>query len=299
MINSRTVASGLGSKEVRAKIDAAETVILEGKGTMHQKLEQCLGSINYLGLNPRECAQLAAEGLVYDQKTVQELLRAEQLNRERRRSPGMVEDILKRSDSDELVPVPKPEPGTITLWCDQPLSSLPIDNLDDFADLQNPEFLEKTAKAFNPMRHEDRESFNRRFWEGMPLDERPYTEEWITAAPVPGYYRLRLPIPHSNKKSEPEQAALFLQDEESAPASIVATTVILRKLTRTQGDLAFAEDGTLDHNIFCRETKGDRAIAVKAGIGLLSINSMRRKERPEESYYDWIAGVRRVKNDVE
>ena len=58
-------------------------------------------------------------------------------------------------------------------------------------------------------------------------------QNWYDASgwkAVPGYYRLRVPVPHSNGKTFEEQEQLLSSGEQSAPVVLVATAMLAHRL---------------------------------------------------------------------
>jgi len=65
-------------------------------------------------------------------------------------------------------------------------------------------------------------------------EDLPKLFPWFSAKLTPGVYRLRVPVPDSNRKTFSEQCQLLLPGEEVAPTTIVATTLIVHLMVAGQ-----------------------------------------------------------------
>lgn len=108
---------------------------------------------------------------------------------------------------------------------------------------------------------------------------------WATETIPAGDYRLRLPVPGSNRKTFDEQSALLLDGEEPAPLVLVALALLcLRK--------AGYADPLHGGWVRCRETAAGRRVGLDWSGGRLYVGNDWSVYR---YYYDiWLASARRA-----
>lgn len=117
-------------------------------------------------------------------------------------------------------------------------------------------------------------------WDQDWYNEYPFPRAKLT----PGVYRVRLPIPDSNRKNFTEQKKLLLSGEEVAPVALVAATLLCH--LKQAGQDLLNDDWTR-----CAEAlPGEYRVVLRVGGGRVGVGS-----RWDDRRYDdvWLAGCRK------